>query len=134
MNTKISEFENKIPNSSSLVTAAILNKKVSEVENKIPDDSKYITTQESTKLTTGNFLARLKRTDLVNKTDFDNKLTGFNKRITSNKTKNLEVQKKLNKLSECRIGIKFDKVPLAIEQNNYLTKIANVYIVYDSDV
>ena len=26
--------------------------------------------------------------------------------------------------------IKFDKNPLAVEQNNYLTKIVNVYIVY----
>ena len=30
------------------------------------------------------------------------------------------------KLSKYRIGIKFDK-----DQNNYLTKIVNVYIVYD---
>ena len=29
------------------------------------------------------------------------------------------------------MGIKFDKHPLAVEQNNYLTKIVNVYIVYD---
>ena len=29
------------------------------------------------------------------------------------------------------MGIKFDKDPLAVEQNNYLTKIVNVYIVYD---
>ena len=27
--------------------------------------------------------------------------------------------------------IKFDKDPLALEQNNYLTKIVNFYIVYD---
>ena len=27
--------------------------------------------------------------------------------------------------------IKFDKDPLDLEQNNYLTKIVNVYIVYD---
>ena len=33
------------------------------------------------------------------------------------------------KLSEYRIGLKFDKDPLALEQNNYLTKIVNVYIV-----
>ena len=26
---------------------------------------------------------------------------------------------------------KFDKAPLAEEQNNYLTKILNVYIIYD---
>ena len=31
------------------------------------------------------------------------------------------------------MGIKFDKDPLAVEQNNYLTKIVNVYIVYDLD-
>ena len=29
------------------------------------------------------------------------------------------------------MGIKFDKNPLAAEQNNYLTKTVNVYIVYD---
>ena len=34
----------------------------------------------------------------MSKTDFDNKLTSFNRRITSNKTKHLEVQKKLNSL------------------------------------
>ena len=37
------------------------------------------------------------------------------------------------KLSQYRIGIKLDKDPLAIELNNCLTKIVNVYIVYDSD-
>ena len=31
------------------------------------------------------------------------------------------------------IGIKFDKDPLAVEQNNYLTKIVNVYTVCDLD-
>ena len=31
------------------------------------------------------------------------------------------------------MGIKFVKDPLAVEQNNYLTKIVNVYIVYDLD-
>ena len=29
--------------------------------------------------------------------------------------------------------IKFDKDPLTVEQNNYLTKIVNVHIVYDVD-
>ena len=50
------------------------------------------------KLTTEKFAARLKRADLVKKTDFDDKLASFNKRITSNKTKYLEVQKNLNSL------------------------------------
>ena len=35
--------------------------------------------------------------------------------------------------SECRIGIKFDKDFLAVEQNSYLSKIVNVYIFYDLD-
>ena len=34
----------------------------------------------------------------MTKTGFDNKLTSFNKRITSNKTKDLEVKKKLENL------------------------------------
>ena len=204
LNTKISEVENKILDTSSLVTTTVLNTKISEVENKIPDNSKYITTQEFNKLTAENFEARLKQADLVNKTDIDNNVTSFNRRITSNKTKHLEVQKKLNSLiikdynflfaiiyftsndgsqntfvyqptldalelkkdkgtdyvlswksngvfnsklkplyttflnsiklsEEYRIGIKFDKDPLALEENNYLTKIVNVYIVYDLD-
>ena len=37
------------------------------------------------------------------------------------------------KLSEYGIGTKFDKDLLAVTQNNYLTKIVNVYIVYDLD-
>ena len=96
LNTKISEVENKIPNNSTLATTTVLNTKISEVENKFPDNSKYITTQEFNKLIAENFAARLKQADLVNKTDFDNKLTSFNRRITSNKTKHLKVQKKLN--------------------------------------
>ena len=105
MNTKISEVENEIPDTSGLVTTTVLNTKISEVQNKISKylyknfyDSEYVTTQEFNKSTTKNFAARLKQADLVNKTDFDNKLTIFNKRITSNKTKHLEVQKKLNSL------------------------------------
>ena len=37
------------------------------------------------------------------------------------------------KPSEYRIRIKFDKNPLHVEQNNYLTKIVNAYVVYDLD-
>ena len=65
---------------------------------RIPDNSKYVTTQEFNKLAAEYFAARLKQADLVNKTDFDNKLTSFNKLITSNKTKLLEVQKNLDSL------------------------------------
>ena len=96
LNTKISEFENKIPNASSLVTIIVPNTNICEVENKITDNSKYITTQEFNKLTAENFAARLQKVDSVNKTGFDNKLASFNRQITWNKTKHLEFQKKLN--------------------------------------
>ena len=98
LNTEISEVENKIPNTSNSVTTTVLNTKIGEVENKIPDNSKYITTQEFNKLMAENFAARLNQADLVNKTDFDNKLTSFNRRMTPNKTTHLKVPKKLNSL------------------------------------
>ena len=95
-NTNINEAENKIPNTTSLVTTNVLNTKTGEVENKIPDHAKYITSLEFNRLIVENFAARLKQASLVTKADFDNKLTSFNKRITSDKTKHLAVQKTLN--------------------------------------
>ena len=35
------------------------------------------------------------------------------------------------KFSGYKVGVKFDKVPSAVEQNNYVTKIVNTYIVYE---
>ena len=156
-------------------------------------------------ITAEKFAARLKQADLVKKkTDFDNKLTRFNKPIISYETQYLEIQKKLNSLMTkdynfflvrisftsndgtqnifgyhltfdilelknktkaliifivrnqkkylilnfrkyillsylalkffgYRIGIKFNKDPLAVEQSNYLTKVVNVCIVCDLD-
>ena len=43
---------------------------------------KYITTTEFN-------ILKLAQADLVTNTDFDNKLTSYNRRIVSNKTKNL---------------------------------------------
>ena len=79
---KISEVENKILDSSSLVTIAVFDTKVKEVENKIPDHAKYITTQEFNKLTGENFAAKLKQANWIGKTDFDNKLISLNRKIT----------------------------------------------------
>ena len=64
---------------SGLVTITVLNTKISEGENKIPDNSKHITTQKFNESAAENFAARLKKANLVSKTDFDNKLTAFNK-------------------------------------------------------
>ena len=181
------------------MTTTVLKTKIREIENKIPDNSKHNTTQKSKKLTVENFAGRLKQADLVNKTDFDKKMTSISRPFTSNKTKYLEVQKKLSspitkdynfflgriyftrndrslntfayqptldalelkkekctdyvltwkskgvfisklkpfilpscttKFSKYKTGMKFDKDLLSIEQDNYLTKIVNVYIVY----
>ena len=169
-----------------------------KLRKKINDHTKYITIQ---KFSSRKFAARLKEDNLVTKTNFDNKLISFNRKITSNKTKYLEVQKKLNglitkdysfflgriyftsndgsqntfvyqltlgtlelkiykgadyvlswksngvyssklkplytaflysiKRSGYKIGMKNYKDSLAAEQNNYLPKTVNVYIVYD---
>ena len=76
------------------MTATALNTKVSEVENKISNHAKYISTQELNKLMMENVAARLKQVNLVSKTDFENKLINFNRKITLNKTKYLEIKKK----------------------------------------
>ena len=71
--------------------------KVSEIENKTTDHNhnRYITTSEFNKPTTENFKARLAQADLVTKTDFDNKLINFNRKVTSNKTMHLLVESEL---------------------------------------
>ena len=66
--------------------------------NKIPNYKKYITTSEFNKLKEENFAARLRHVNLISKTDFDNKLTNFNRKVTWNKTNYTEVRKKLNSL------------------------------------
>ena len=57
-----------------MITTVLITK-ISEVENKIPDNSKYITSHEFNTLAAENFAAGLKQAHLMNKTDFDNKLT-----------------------------------------------------------
>ena len=74
--------------------------KISEIENKVSDHNhdKYITTPEINVLEARVFNARLARSNLVTKTDFDIKLQDINKRINSNKTKHLLVENELKKL------------------------------------
>ena len=79
--------------------STVLNTKVGEVENKIPDHAKYITTPEFNKFVIENFSARLKQANSMNKTAFDNKLVKFNRKTFLDKTKYLEVLKKLNSLT-----------------------------------
>ena len=95
LNERSSEVENKIPDASSLVTTTVFNTEISKVENKSLGNVKYITTQEFNKLTAANFTSRSTQ---VSKTDFDNNLINFNRKINSRKTNYLEVLKKLNSL------------------------------------
>ena len=110
LNIKITEVENKMSNMSGLVTTTALNTKISKVKNEIRIHDKYITTLEFNKLTVENYTARLKWANWMTKTDFDKKLTRFNRKTTSNKTKYLEVQKKL-------------RSPITIDYNFFLGRM-----------
>ena len=90
--TALNAVENKIPSVSNFVKKANYSTKINEIEKNITDQhhDKYITTPEFNKLTSKYFAAKLKQANFATKTDFDNKLTTFNKQITSNKTKHLE--------------------------------------------
>ena len=59
-NTKIGEFENKIPDASGLVTTNVLNTKIGEIENKTPDHAEYVTTPEFSKFVGSIFDTKLK--------------------------------------------------------------------------
>ena len=76
------------------------NTKVTEIENKLNNHNrdKYIDTQEFNKLTADVFDARIAEASLITKTDFDANLSSLHKKITSNKTKHLLAENKLNKL------------------------------------
>ena len=62
--------------------------RVTEIENKLNNnnDDKYNDTQEFNKLAADVFNARLAQANLVTRTDFDDKLSNLNRKITKNKT------------------------------------------------
>ena len=72
------------------------------------DHAKYIITQEFNKLTEDNFVAKLAQAklatkdgiaDFVKETDFYQKIKNLNKKVISNKTKHVLVEKKLTELT-----------------------------------
>ena len=110
---KINEVKIKIPNVTNLTTTTITT--YTAAENKKSDHSKYITTLELNKLAAESFAARLTQVNLASKsyianflkkTDFDDKIKNLNKNVTSNKTKNVLAENKLNELSK-----KFKAIP-----------------------
>ena len=74
--------------------------KITEIEQKLTehDHDKYVTTPETNNLAAAVFDTRLKRANLVIKTEFDDRLRSFNHRINTNKTKHLLVENELKKL------------------------------------
>ena len=82
------------------MTTTVLNTKIGKEENKILDYAKYITTPEFNKVMAENFTARLKQANslILSKTNFDDKLISFNRKISSKETTYLEVQEKLDSL------------------------------------
>ena len=109
---KLTELENKILDMSNLATKTPLTtveNKIHSVSNlvkktgyitKITDHNhdKYITTPEFNKLAADVFNGRLAQANLITKTDFDAKLSSFNKNIASNKTKHSLVENEFKKL------------------------------------
>ena len=79
-----------------MLKKTVYETKIGEIKKKITvhDPSNSITNQEFNKLTTKNFKDRLKIANLVSKTGFENKLISFNRKITSNNTNYVELQKK----------------------------------------
>ena len=85
---------------SSLVKETYHDIKITEIENKLNNHNhdKYITTPEFNTLAADVFNARLAQANLVTKTSFDAKLSSFNRKITSNKTKHILTENELKKL------------------------------------
>ena len=74
--------------------------KVIEIENKLNNHNqdKYITTPEFNKLAGDVINVRTAQENQVKKTDFDDKLSNLNRKITANKSKHLLVENEQNKL------------------------------------
>ena len=83
-----------------MVKKADYDTNVTEIENKLNNcnHDKYIDTQEFNKLAADVFNVRLSQANLITKTDFDAKLLNLNKKITSNKTKQVLVKNEFKKL------------------------------------
>ena len=107
-NTKITEIENRIPSISNLATKTALttvgnkipsitglvkktdyNTKITDIENILNNHNhdKYVAISEFDTLAANVFNTSLAQANLITKTDFDAKLSSFNKKITTNKTK-----------------------------------------------
>ena len=74
--TALNSVENKIPSVSNLFEKSDDNTKVNDIEKKTADHNqdKYITSPEFNKLTSEDFAARLKQTNLASKREDEQKI------------------------------------------------------------
>ena len=88
-NTDKTQLEKRIPNVTDFVIKTDCNTKINDIENRNTDHNhnKYIDTPDFNKVAANVFNARLKQANLLTKTDFDDKLSNLNRKITSNQTK-----------------------------------------------
>ena len=78
------------------MTTTVLNTNISEVENKITNHDKYITAPE---VNSRKFCSKIKVSWFSEQIWYWQKLINIDKKITSNGTNHLEVQKRLNSLT-----------------------------------
>ena len=82
--TALTAAEDKIPSVSSLVKKTDYNRKIKEIEKNWSTDhnhDKYIATPEFNTLAVSVFSTRLAQANLITKTDFDAKLSSFNRKL-----------------------------------------------------
>ena len=92
--TALTTVENKIPSISGLLKKTYYNTKITDIENKLNNHNhdKYIDTSKLNTLADNVFNVRLAQAKLVTKTDFDAKLSSFNRKITQTKSNHLLVK------------------------------------------
>ena len=93
---------------------------MTEIEKRLTghDHDKYITTPEFNTLA-AVFNARLKRANLVTKTDFDNSVSSINNKIAANKTKNDSIKNELKKLKTLHLSYFIGKSHFEDHTQNY---------------
>ena len=96
LNGKINEDKGETPDITNLATKTALNAKINEAKDEILDITNVATT--SALAAVENKIPSV--SNLVNKSDFDKKLSVFSKRINSNQTKDTLVENELNELSD----------------------------------
>ena len=98
--TALTTVENKTTDVSTLLKKQIMTLKLQKLKEKLNNhnNDEYIDTQKFNKLTADVFNAKIAQANLITITDFDDKLSNLNRKIISNKTKHLRVEKEFKKL------------------------------------